>query len=112
MGDDSHPYMGMVVEWSKSGRAKGEKETGKVVKIVPSGMSNKEAVKELREERKDLTILRSYCKVGWDIEDSTRVIVAVPDDADPESYDYSDLPPDGCTFYAPNRLKVRPARPQ
>lgn len=110
MGDtDSHPYMGMVVEWKKSGRGRGEKETGKVIKVVPSGVTNKEAIDELREERLDLTILPSYCKVGWDISNSTRVIVAVPEDADPDNYDYSELPPDGCSFYAPNRLKVHPA---
>jgi hypothetical protein len=109
MDADKHPYVGTLVEWSKSGRAKGEKAVGKALKYVPAGVTNKEAIEELREERRDLTILNSYCKVGWEIEDSSRLIVAVVEGADPENYDYTELPPDDCIFYAPNKLKVRPA---
>lgn len=109
MDATEHPYVGKVVKWQKSGRAKGEIAVGKALKYVPPGMTNKEAIEELREERLDLTILPSYCKVGSDIEDSRRLIVAVVPDADPDNYDYSELPPDDCVFYAPNKLKVRPA---
>lgn len=112
MGADGqdHPYEGSLVKWRKSGRAKGEEAVGKALKYVAPGVTNKEAIEKLRDERLDLTILNSYCKMGWDIEDSRRLIVAVVDkDIDPESYDYSELPPDDCIFYAPNKLKVRPA---
>ena len=109
MGAEDHPYVGTLVEWKKSGRAKGEKATGKALKYVPPGMTNEDAIDELREERRDLTILNSYCKMGWDIEDSRRLIVAVVEDVNPDNYDYSELPPDNCIFYAPNKLKVRPA---
>jgi len=112
--DDKHPYVGDLVTWRKSGRARGEMSTGKVLKYVPEGMTNEEAVKELREERRDLTILPSYCRMGEDISGTRRVIVAVVvdddgEEIDPDTYDYEELPPDDCVYYAPNKLKVRPA---
>lgn len=98
------PFVGRVMEWEKSGRARREPARGEVIAEVPKGMTNREAF-DLVKRHKPFEwnpYLSSYERFAEDTHTTERVLIAVKNEETSRNNDVY-------FFYAPNRLEVYPA---
>jgi len=98
MGEQS--LVGRTVEWEASGKGRGRLLRGVVVMEIPAGVSNAEALEQLKQERPDLIYRTGYYRFAMDTHRTERcfVLVEVPSKRRFRPAQH---------IYAPNRAELR-----
>lgn len=69
--------IGKRVRWELAGRGRGTILEGEVVMHIPPGISNRDALEQLKAQYPDLIIRPKYCRFDMDTHKTNRVFVLV-----------------------------------
>jgi len=74
---ESMDLIGKTVEWEASGRGRGTTLRGEVVMLVPPGITNKDALDQLKLQRPELIIRPKYIRFSPSTYRTNRVLVLI-----------------------------------